>query len=849
MLNLENLKDNTIIICEKSTQKSLLKELTKQKILKDIKLLTKKELQKKLYFTYNEKAILYLIEKYKYNYEVVTLYLNNLIYLEDKEYKSNKLKHLQSIKNELQEQKLLEKDENFLNLIKNKEIIFYNYDYLDNFDLKIINKLKTITNVKIIEKNQKNYTHQVYELKTIEEEIEFVAQEICKLLEQGININDIKLTNTEDTYTEKIKMIFDFYNLPLQKLNKTAISETEIGNFFLKNYEKDITKTLQLLEETYKEKEIINKIINILNKYIPLNDFEKAKVLIKHDLKNTYINETKYKNQIEIINYNEIIPENYHIFMLNFNQKSIPLQKKDEDYITDNIKDEVALNKTVEINKMIKESTIKNIKNIKNLTITYKKQNGKEECYPSNLIEEMDLKVTNASIDLTTSYSEKLNKIKLSKKLDNFTKYGTTDEELEILNNNYQIPYQKYNNNYQKINKQSMYEYLNNKLNLSYTKMDTYNKCAFAYYISNILKLAPFETNINAKIGSIFHYCLEKGLKEEIDINKTVNNYIKEKEYNFTNKEKFFIEKLKKEIEFVINTIKEQTKYQNLNKLLTEEEVVIKKDKNLKVTFKGIIDKILYNDEGVVAIIDYKTGTTDIKLDLVDYGLSMQLPVYLYLATKSQKIKNPKFAGFYLQQVLNKEITKDPKKTYITQKKEALKLNGYTNENIKLLEKFDTSYENSELIKGLKLTKAGTFSKSSKTITDEEIENLIEKTDQIIDKTIENIENANFDINPKIINGKNKSCEFCKYQDLCFKTPENNIYIQIKKEEEENGLDWRTKICHKWRRSKHNSIRRSRIGKNSSTLRKSLKKTKTRNKHKKSSHPNLYKRRRRRNER
>ena len=166
----------------------------------------------------------------------------------------------------------------------------------------------------------------------------------------------------------------------------------------------------------------------------------------------------------------------------------------------------------------------------------------------------------------------------------------------------------------------------------------------------------------------------------------------------------------------------------------------------------------------------------------------MQLPVYLYLASNLTKIKNPKFAGFYLQQVLHKEIVKDPKKTYEKQKLDNLKLNGYSNEDKNILKEFDNTYETSELIKGLKTTKTGNFYITSKTITDDEIKNLITKTDKIIDQTIENIEKADFDINPKIINGINKSCEYCKYQDLCFKTPKNNIYIKIEKEEE-NELD------------------------------------------------------------
>ena len=280
----------------------------------------------------------------------------------------------------------------------------------------------------------------------------------------------------------------------------------------------------------------------------------------------------------------------------------------------------------------------------------------------------------------------------------------------------------------------------------------------------------------------------EKGLKEEIDINTTVDNYIKENNYEFTNKEQHFIEKLKQEINFALKTIKEQTKYQSLNNILTEQEVTIEKNKNLKVTFKGIIDKILYNEENEVAIIDYKTGNTDIKLDLVDYGLSMQLPVYLYLANHLEKIKNPTFAGFYLQQVLHKEIIRKNNKTYEEQRLDNLKLNGYSNEDKNIIEKLDNTYENSKLIKGLKIAKTGNFDSRSKTITNDQIKELITKTDQIIDKTINQIEETNFEINPKIINGINKSCEYCKYKDLCFKTPKNNIYIKIEKEEQ-NELD------------------------------------------------------------
>ncbi|MBO7677695.1 MAG: PD-(D/E)XK nuclease family protein, partial [Erysipelotrichaceae bacterium] len=56
-------------------------------------------------------------------------------------------------------------------------------------------------------------------------------------------------------------------------------------------------------------------------------------------------------------------------------------------------------------------------------------------------------------------------------------------------------------------------------------------------------------------------------------------------------------------------------------------------------TFTGKIDKLIYDDKNM-AIIDYKTGSSDISLDDIEYGLSMQLPIYVYLSKSYFKDKN-----------------------------------------------------------------------------------------------------------------------------------------------------------------------------------------------------------------
>ena len=257
-----------------------------------------------------------------------------------------------------------------------------------------------------------------------------------------------------------------------------------------------------------------------------------------------------------------------------------------------------------------------------------------------------------------------------------------------------------------------------------------------------------------------------------------INSEYKDKK--FTNMEKFFLENAKENMRFSLDTIKKQMKYCKLNKVLTEKKVYISKDKNLKITFSGIIDKVLYNEENptIVAIIDYKTGNSvDIDLGYMEYGIGLQLPIYLYLAD-NMNLENIKFAGIYLQKIMpdieKKEEAKEDK----------LKLEGYSNSNVEIIEKFDSTFEDSEVIKGLKTKQDGSFYATSKVLSDKEFEALKKLAEKQIDASIENILDAKFDISPikKETDQEITACKFCKYKDICFRT--NNDIRNLKKDKE-----------------------------------------------------------------
>ena len=218
-----------------------------------------------------------------------------------------------------------------------------------------------------------------------------------------------------------------------------------------------------------------------------------------------------------------------------------------------------------------------------------------------------------------------------------------------------------------------------------------------------------------------------------------------------------------------------------------EEKINIELLENPHVTFKGFVDKIMYGDydgKTLISVIDYKTGVVDINLDKIKFGLSMQLPVYLYLIKKSNLFLNPYIVGFYLERILDNEIKRDSKLSYEEQKRNNLKLSGYSTNNQKYLSIFDSSYENSEMIKSMRVKKDGELSSKSNTLSQEEIENYINIVDDNINKAVKEIISGNFPINPKIVNNSNESCNFCKFRDICYLSEQNKVYLNTKEGED-----------------------------------------------------------------
>ena len=89
----------------------------------------------------------------------------------------------------------------------------------------------------------------------------------------------------------------------------------------------------------------------------------------------------------------------------------------------------------------------------------------------------------------------------------------------------------------------------------------------------------------------------------------------------------------------------------------------------------------------------------------------------------------------------------------------------------------DNNYDNSKIIKGLKTNKDGGFYNYQKVLSNSDIDRIKEITENKIKEVVDSIKNNRFDINPKVCEGKNIGCEYCKFSDICFVNKKNMVNI------------------------------------------------------------------------
>lgn len=770
---------NETLMILSSDNKSKL--LLGKRTLENVKYMSFKELRDKLLFSYDIKALYEVMKRENLSVSNAKIILDNLYFLDD--ISIEKIQYLRNIYSYLDLEGLIIKNKLAINKIRSSDLVLYGRDFIDSEEAKLLGDV----NYSFLNVQEYDRKISVYECNTLEEEIRNLAKMIVNLVRDGVSFDKIKIINLDDEYRMYIERIFPRYNINFNigvdislyslPLTKLVINSDDLFSGL---------KELEISVKSEEEKEIFNSIIKVFNKYVSLPKDLIFRDIIIEELKNTSLPRKDSKNAVSEGNIDSIYQEDEYLFIVNFNQGIMPRIYKDEDYISDKVKNMLGRVTSLEKTLNEKKKLYYFLNHNKNIVISYKKKSLKETFYPSAFLEEIEIEKMNYINNYDSSNID--NKIILSRGLDNYFKFGEINDDVKKLYNSYRdISYKNYNNKFSGFSENIISD-INEKIVLSSTSLDVFKRCSFRYYLSYILKVDRYEESFMRMVGNLIHFVLSKYSSEGFNLKEEWDSYIISNNIGKDEREKFFLNKLYSETEFIIDEIKRQKSYSALSDEYYERKFSINPTNQSNVEFVGFIDKILLNkEEKLLSIIDYKTGGVSLDLSLLDYGIGLQLPVYLYLISKSEEFKDYKVLGFYLQRIINSSVSRVEGKTYLEQKSKNLYLQGYSLGEEDLLSKMDFSYEDSKVIKSLKKNSKG-FSRYSKLLSKEEINNIINKVSNTIESSIDEISKGEFNINPKRIGLDMEGCKFCDFKDLCFYT-ENDVVRYDKVDNKEGDMN------------------------------------------------------------
>lgn len=200
-----------------------------------------------------------------------------------------------------------------------------------------------------------------------------------------------------------------------------------------------------------------------------------------------------------------------------------------------------------------------------------------------------------------------------------------------------------------------------------------------------------------------------------------------------------------------------------------------------KLYLKGRIDRIdVCQDKEnhlYVKVIDYKSGTTQLDLIKLYYGLQIQLALYLNAALELEKKRFPdkivQPAGvFYYNTkdpILNKEDVKNQENPQEEILKK-LKMDGICSSEPEILQKLDKNLAVGKSVESfavpVKYTAKGTFSSNSKVANQKEFAIMMEYVQDKAKKIGREILKGNTSVNPFEWKKEN-ACEYCPYKEIC----------------------------------------------------------------------------------
>lgn len=748
------------------------------------KIITRENLFDAATFTVDEKAIYELITHFNFSYQTAKIYLNNLKFI-NTEFASPKLQKLKECFDYLLKQKMVTFDDTKF-IYFGKSALIVNYSTFDrelttSLDLLGLKACYFRSNI-----SDKQSSYRVFN--DVSKEIVFVLNQIAHLLAANVDAEDIYLLTPASDYEYDFKLWNKEFKLPINLFNRLALYTYPKVQAIFQNLvaNKDNLKDYlpELFTLTFDNKEEVET-LKILRKY-PLNKLsgETYLQLIKDQLTHSKIEVVRYQGAINVINQLPVFLENKHVFILGFTRTNFPLSQLDNEFIFDFEKAHLGLNTSSINNECSDDLLTKMLMTPNHFHLSFADHMGGQKQIVSEIAKKLNmLKIAdnNPSVFYNKTY---LNSF-YSELVDNFTKYNAFDENISQLEQLADTTkYKAYDNDFSGVDHYKSDSFLS----LSFSSLDSYFSCAFRFYLERVLKLKKDRSRLSAEIGTLFHVLMEKSDFEEIDVKAFLDNYLPT--LLLVDREKMIIRGMENAFVAGLKLKAELEEQMKMATAKAEMEIRYKVDE--KTELKGRIDRLYQLKDNGLVLVDYKTGATKFNVLQLDYGKSLQLPLYALMISRDERFKSKYILGLLLQKLKQEGlIISDDEDVLYKHYKSIFKMSGIILKDLDAITNFDESLLNgrSHFVKALAYSaKNATFYKTAPVYSAEFFASIAAKAELKIVEAAEKIRNNHFPVNPLVIDGED-SCSFCPFSNVCYKKQQDYTYVKTKETKEEENED------------------------------------------------------------
>lgn len=766
-MNRKRLYDNSIIFAPEE-QKSFFLSYRNEYPDVDFKVLTLEETEKLFFYSYDDRALVYLLKK-GYSYDYSTKLLRIL----------SKMKpHHSYLDPFLQKQKPL-----FDELLSKG--LLYNFSCPEEFfngrnlvvsgygsTAYLSSLLKDLPNIALSFDDDfvgDDKKHCLLTFEDLHDELHYICLKIMDLLEKGVDPSLIYLCMCPASFYDELEIFKEIYNIPFaipSSLSLFNLPYVKKAYEFLSNLDSidldDLNKAIELTKE-YQDSPSYNdfasSLFSLFDENLSKNTYLSA---LKARLKEKKRKNT-YRSGTVKVTSSFFAPKSSYAFYLCFSSKDAYKASKEDGLFLDNMKKELGVETSLEEGKRNKEDLLYMLKtdSVKDICIPFYFLDT--VFYISPLKEELDLKIIN-NPTLNYEYSSFYACFELEALKEKKGKYLIDSPRISSLSKIVNEK-EKYNHGYKH------FIVKNGNKTFSYSSLNEYIKCPFAYYCDKILKLSNFEETNAILYGNLAHGILSRMYEPSFDFSVTFKEELgKIKEKGISSSTELILNLAYPYIEKTYESILDYETSLVSPSFKTEFSLTKNYDHNC---LYGRVDKsIIFGDKDkYYFIIDYKTGSSNFVKENVQYGLSLQLPIYYILASSSPLFKNAKPAGLFIASI--KDETTFDKDVSKTSSLFSLKGVVATNEV--------NSLGNLAYISGISLNKDGSLNKGSikNIISFSDLEEIKMVAEDKIKETIKNVSDSIFPISPLSFKSNPLPCECCIYGDICFhKESDKNIVLK-----------------------------------------------------------------------